>query len=481
MSNDPQEPANASQSIDLGPPYALYTLVELGDQEITDIEAECNSDTFDGCFHVRRAPSWYMHGQTLRAAFRDFITNVQSSGQFENSYFVAVVDRDWKSNGVALVAVEDEEDDTGDPTFDKMTVPLADVGHVLLHLSTANMGWWDFQEVYGRSEWEDGMMAPADKPFDRHQTDEEYSDGSATKLPSVGYWIGIYAIDGVDFETAMRYIEDDEWKSVNRLTCRPQGRLPDTTREETIAEAARLHPMRCRNNPRLHRTMFFVIDTLKGDDDVKNEDDGVLLVRINWDQDINPNPSRSLIDLARIGSTSRIECQRLRYNDTILKTFKEINEGLRPWRHEHKAFFAYAGPRHSGRSDVYLRALDRSFASREYGSARFLQGWTRFDTDAVGRIIEDGKEAFETVLRQHWGFVHQERFNDSLVPEFLVYCDRRLTSLDTYVLVTLVKVQTDADGVWSAMPCRAGEVYETLCALAAGTREWKGKYIVPEE
>ncbi|KAI1152580.1 hypothetical protein F4825DRAFT_418412 [Nemania diffusa] len=476
--NDSDMPSSASSPIDLGPAYALYTLVELSDQEITEVEAECNIDTMNGCFHVRRAPSYNMQGQPLRAAFQDYLESTAPSSQFEDDYFIAVADRDWKTNGVVIVAV-DEEDDAGDLKFDKMTVPAGDVGDVLVNLSTANLGWWEFEEEYGRSEWEEGMMAPAHKPFDQHQTDEEYSDGSSTRLTETEYWIGLYAIDGIDFETVMRHLEPDDSKPVDRLTCRPQGRVPDTTREEIIATAARLHPMRCRNNPHLHRTMFLVADILKDEDEhVKNEDEGIIFVRIDWDQDINS--VRSLADLAHIGSTSETDCQRLRYNSyTTLKIFDEINEGSRPWRYQHKLFFAYAGPRHSGRPDVYLEALDDTFASQDPGLRRFLEGRTLFDTDPIGRIIEDWKEGFETVLRQHWGFVHQERFSDTLVPEYFVYCDRSLTSADTLALVTLVKA--DKDGEWSAMKCEAGDAYEALCGLVTGTREWKGEEIIPEE
>ncbi|KAH6663403.1 hypothetical protein B0J14DRAFT_609393 [Halenospora varia] len=444
-------------------PFALYMLVELDNQDITDIEQACNSQIETAA--VRRAPNYDLRGEPLRSAWAEHLENVVPARQFDPFYFVAVVHKDWRNAGIILVTLDDGSDEEISHN-DKMRVPAKDAGLLLVNMQLANVDWLEYKEEYesntdNGNDYNDDPREPSKlSPYEGPQTDNTYSDGASDKLPNVKYWIGLYVIEGIDYETIMRELDPafGPQKPTSELMCRPEGRVPSDP-ATALGEAARLHPMRCRNNKHLHRDMFLMVDSLN------YREDGILLVQLRWDEKVE---GRSLPELAAAGIAAQIDTQRLpTSNSETLTMFNEIKAGYRPWKHKHKTFLAYADPK-TKYPHAYLGALDKSFQKRKSGSERFLEGWTQFKTTDHG-IVTDGK-GLEIVVDQHKSFVHKERFRSTLCPEYFVYSDREISTKDLQYLVTLVKV--DQAGKWTIMQCPAGEVYVTLCELVDGKREW---------
>ncbi|KAK8876827.1 hypothetical protein PGQ11_001773 [Apiospora arundinis] len=485
MSVDLTLPASSSPAIDPYKdlpdpllPFALFVHIELSaSDELASIEEACNSQT-EGATNVHRAPRHDLSGLPLRAALNEHF-NLVSTRRFDPFYFVAVVDENWRETGLVIVTMDDgtsDEDDDHTCQIDQLRVPAKDVGLVLVNLQIANADWADFKDEYGSDDQgggDDGnqgpsMEKPGDsiKPFDSFQTDEEYSDGASSTLRSLDYYIGFFAIPGIDFETVMRELHPSWGPRVptSELGCRPEGRVSAGGQAEVVAQAKRTYPLRCRNNPQLHRGMFLIVDT------PDYHEDGVLLVKTDWDEKAGAdNKDKTMAELAALGEAAATDTQRLPFaNATTMTLFNEIKAGYRPWKHTHKTFLTYAGPRTKYPSE-YLAAVDKSFKRRKSGSQRFLEKNVQHrSTDA-----DDGAVGFEMALDQHWGFVHEERFCGTLCPDYFVYCDRGLTAKDTGETVGLVRV--DREGGWSTMDCKAGDAYQVLCEVLDKKKDWVGQ------
>ncbi|KAK8112469.1 hypothetical protein PG984_012995 [Apiospora sp. TS-2023a] len=401
MSVDLTLPASSSPTIDPYKdlpdpllPFAVFVHVELGDnseEELARIEEACNSQT-EGATSVLRAPRHDFAGQPLRAALTEHLDSLIATRRFDPFHFVAVVDKNWRETDLVIVTMDDgtgDEEEDGDRAYqiDQLRVPAQDVGLVLVNLQISNVDWADYKEEYGGDDDQgddgddDGNQDPStetpeddsiNKPFDSSQTDEEYSDGASTTPRYLDYYIGFFAIPGIDFETVMWELHPC-WGPripIPELGCRPQGHVTaGSTQAEAVAQAKRIWPLRCRNNPQLHRGMFLIVDT----PDYHME--GVLLVKTDWEEKAEgaDNPDKkSIAELAALGEAAATDTQRLPIaSATTMTLFNEIKEGYRPWKHTQHTFLAYAGPRIKYPLE-YLAAVDKSFQQRKSGSQRFL-------------------------------------------------------------------------------------------------------------
>lgn len=150
--------------------FALYVHVELdGDDEISAIERECNSD-IKGCSGVERATVYDFRGQPLQASFHEHLHNVIPHRQFDPFYYVAIVDRDWKKEGVLLVTMDDGSDDDI-AKVDTMKVTPSDAGLFLVNLQIANGDWEEYKE--GQEDEDDEDRGDDD---DRSGVTEEDDD-----------------------------------------------------------------------------------------------------------------------------------------------------------------------------------------------------------------------------------------------------------------------------------------------------------------
>jgi hypothetical protein len=447
-------------------PFALYCHVNLNDEDLEELLKTCNG-SLDGTVQAIR--EYDLRGQPLRAALDSHIEHVVPTHKYDPTSFIAVVYENWKHN-VLIVTLDDGRGED-ECYIDTMRVPAHMAGSILVNVHLANVDWQEYKNEYAgkwstasydcymreaehraQGDWNGNITSAALPSLGKEQqADAEYSDGSSAKPPHVEYWMGFYSIPGIDDERVMRELCPSWGPPIpsSELVTRPQGRVSS---EEAVSEAARLHPMRCKRNSDLHRTLFLIIDS------VNYTEEGVILAKLDWDGHVGDG--RSMKDLADIGESVARDTQRLQFeNCTTITIFNEIHAGYRPWKHTHKTFFAYAGPdiRYAGE---YLKPVDRSFRRRHSGGERFIEN-------------DDG-EPLEAVVNRHWDFVWNERFRDTLCPNYFVYCDKKLDSSDTDKLVTIVRI--DRSQRWSYMQCPAGDVYDILCALVDETKTWHGDH-----
>jgi hypothetical protein len=110
--------------------------------------------------------------------------------------------------------------------------------------------------------------------------------------------------------------------------------------------------------------MFLITDT------VDYHRNGVLVVRLNWDDMID---GKTAAELLAEGSRAEKQTQRMRVTRPETTTiFNMIVKDYRPWKHEDWTFLVYGGRK----VDEFnlLDALDKRWDKRLSGSERFLHG-----------------------------------------------------------------------------------------------------------
>jgi hypothetical protein len=123
---------------------ALYTLVSLSDNELHDVARACETDAAveEGDI-VQLAPEPRFVSQSLRAIY-DSHLELGAQGDFDPVHFIVVVDQDWKTSGVLLVTLENDDEPPAVSSF--MCKPEG-VGQAVQNLQIANMSWEDCEEM----------------------------------------------------------------------------------------------------------------------------------------------------------------------------------------------------------------------------------------------------------------------------------------------------------------------------------------------
>jgi hypothetical protein len=128
-------------------PIAVYTLLPLSEDELHEVARACEPDPDleeDEDAVVRTAPEPYFIAQPLRAVY-DIHLQRSLQGDTDPTFFIVVVDEDWRKNGVLLVTLENDDEP---PTIDSFMCEAECVGVTLLNLQVANMGWTDLRESF---------------------------------------------------------------------------------------------------------------------------------------------------------------------------------------------------------------------------------------------------------------------------------------------------------------------------------------------
>ncbi|KAH8179048.1 hypothetical protein LIA77_00567 [Sarocladium implicatum] len=482
-------------------PFALFVHVELENPgELAQVEQACNEQVSDVSHEhdgpVRRVISrWDFKGEPLRASVAYFLETILPTREWDFFYYVAIVDRDWRDKGVLLVTMDDGDEDEDEARIDIVRVQANEAGLALVNLQIGNANWEDYKEAEDDDDDDDGRESDYDDDANETEDyyhdddlelswetsvpDEDYSDGAGDDILSGRYWFGLYVAPQVRWKPLL-YELQPAWgaRSLNfpDLPCRPEGRLSGTRRSELIAEAARLHPMRCRNNPVLLRTMFMIAD------EQSYQEQGFLLVKIDWDCNAADDAKVSLSDLANLGQHAMVDSQRIGFHDgTTMTIVDQLVEGTRPWKAAYKCFGAYAGPAIQI-PHYYLKAVDKDFFGRHAGAEKFIQWTPEFDEDKTAEhgVSQDVTKAFQRTLQEHWQhWVPEERFRPNFCPEYFIWCNEELRAKHTDREILLVK--TAADGHWSVMRCPAGQAYRQLCDIVDGRVAWEGVQEGPKQ
>ncbi|KAH9842593.1 uncharacterized protein C8Q71DRAFT_209705 [Rhodofomes roseus] len=160
-------------------PAALYTLVDLPDDELRELQRICETGCIDTGSSpgdsVRIAPQPHFVGQPLRAVFDSHLQLADlHDNQYDPTYFIVAIEQNWRDRGVLLVALDDDDLEC---KVDSCRFKAEDSGLNVANLQISNMGWSELKE---------------NEPVDRSQSDaddENEGDGA-----------GIYDDDAIDEE-----------------------------------------------------------------------------------------------------------------------------------------------------------------------------------------------------------------------------------------------------------------------------------------
>lgn len=188
-------------------PAALYTLVDLPKDKLSELQRECESQTsVDGGKAISFPTRSRFIEAPLRAVF-DHHIELGKQESFDPIIFILVTEVDWRKSGLLLVSLDAEPDDEGCKT-DKFRLKAEESGRVIVGIQFGNADWEEAKESY-----------PLDVEKDDRGGDDE-NDGPAPSAPDDeggpipptrpspgGYYIGVYGVDGVDRTKLIRNLQ----------------------------------------------------------------------------------------------------------------------------------------------------------------------------------------------------------------------------------------------------------------------------------
>ncbi|KAI1250122.1 hypothetical protein MGN70_008573 [Eutypa lata] len=242
-------------------PAALYTLVDLADAELGDLERECEAACVDTGSEwgtsVRLASQPRFVGQPLRSVF-DYHLELGQQTKFEPKYFIVAVDKAWRSKGVILVTIDADELDCN---VDSFRIKAVNSGLTVVNIQIGNSSWAEEKEGH--------EFHPDNRDSDDDDVDDDLGPPVPTENIPLGYYIPIYINSSLSEDKVIADLEPAfKYKSPEEFACRIQAKLTPassashtTPTQDLIQQAATLHPMRCAKNQYLHKAHILVIDT----------------------------------------------------------------------------------------------------------------------------------------------------------------------------------------------------------------------------
>ncbi|KAI0122358.1 hypothetical protein F4814DRAFT_408456 [Daldinia grandis] len=280
-------------------PAALYTLVDLDDAELSCLERECESQCVatgsEPGTSVRLAPRSRFVGQPLRAVF-DYHLELGTHNTFEPRYFIATHEKDWRTKGVILVTLDDDELDCN---VDSFPIKAADAGLSVVNLQVGNSSWGEEKDCYDLHP-NDGDSDEDDEDDEDDDDDDDGPSRSKKNVP-LGYYVPVYihsslSEDNViaDLEPAFKYKSPEEYACRIQAKLTPASSAPETiSTQDLIQQAVALHPLRCAKNRYLQNHYILVIDT------TDPNENGMLMIKLPpW-------------DVSRLETTEKAELRRI--------------------------------------------------------------------------------------------------------------------------------------------------------------------------
>ncbi|KAI1130676.1 hypothetical protein F5Y10DRAFT_289072 [Nemania abortiva] len=418
-------------------PAALYTLVDLTDAELTDLERECEAGCIDTgnergtC--VRLAPRPRFVGQPLRAVF-DYHLELGTQNTFEPRYFIAAVEKAWQSRGVILVTLDDDELDCN---VDSFRIKAPDSGLSVVNLQIANSSWDEEKESYefhpNNGDGADDDPNDNDNNNDYVDDDDDGENGppAPTKNIPLGYYIPIYIHSSLSEDEVTEKLEPArKHKSPEDFACRVQAKLTPassasdaTATEDLIQQAAALHPLRYAKNKYLHKTHILVVDTA---DPVEN---GMWMVKLPpWDTGGSGAAKKS--DLRRAGEelargAYETICIPYSCHDGLQTRFLTLANGDADWPSQdvrrQPVFIVFQYNTHGKELGFGANSIDAGAAKRMPDEVRlvYAPGVIKRPGHGLERIAWNYDEA---VRRFPW-FCREQRFVEGLDKTFFICVD----------------------------------------------------------
>ncbi|KAK4182602.1 hypothetical protein QBC35DRAFT_444904 [Podospora australis] len=476
-------------------PAALYTLVELSDNELQELQRDCESQSnieTPGSSVRLAAPRYRFVGEPLRAVY-DYHLEQNPPSAREHSldpiHFVVACSRDWKTQGVLVITLDDEDNNDGEFKTDAVKCKAEDVGINLIGLQLANTDWQEFKDSYAlpSASGEDGDDGDDDDDDDKNDEGDHRQEptppddpGSPTSGPippsapahrdSVP--IAVYAVPGVDVQKLIQTLEPGgSRKRPENFNCRLQAILSSS---DPVQEAMDLHPQRCVRNNFLHKFLFLIADT------TDFSESGILLASLGGQVKDKQFPARE---------TQRVACTA---KSAVQDAICTMAQGLRGWtppEGEHCVYVFRWKRRHDEKKQPPERIaplLDAKWdrPGRPEGEERILLAGSRFvrEPGQLPKMVEwDLRAAVEKWPEVCW----EQRFRRNFVRKYFLCVDTGDAEKEG---VMVVKIDWDGDisgGKEKAkeldlttkvgkMRVGVGEAWNVVNGLVEGTREWEG-------
>ncbi|KAI0436215.1 hypothetical protein F4803DRAFT_246727 [Xylaria telfairii] len=416
------QPANSN-------PTALYTLVDMTDDELADLARECEAACVEtgsergSC--VRPAPQPRFVGQPLRAVF-DYHLELAKQITYEPEYFIAAIDKDWRGRGVILVTLNDDDDMWRVQSY---RTKASDAGLTVINLQIGNTGWdeeRDFSEIF--PDRDDGGGAN-DDPNDNDNNDNDEDDGPPAPVKNIplGYYIPIYIHSSLPEDKVVEKLEPAfKHKSPEDYACRIQARLTPTSSESSttaiddlIQQAATLHPLRCAKNKYLQKAYLLLIDT---SDPVEN---GMLMVKLPpWDLDATEKTDLREIG-EQLGKTNR-EYIRIPYSchDGLQTRFLILCNGDADWPspevRAQPVFVVFQYGTQGKDLGFGWNQMDPGASKRKPGEERLVYVPEQVRPRPSGRGMERVEWNFNEAVEYFPWFCVQKRFIEGLDTTFFI-------------------------------------------------------------
>jgi len=355
-------------------PFALYTLVDFTDEELTQLQAVCESETDCDPGTKVKYPAQYKYvGGPLRAAFA-YHLQLGREGEFDPTYFIAATSQDWREKGVLLVTLDDDDLECN---VDSFQTRAETSGLSLVNLQVGNTDWFEEKENYELGNGDDDETPDEDSNDDSHSDESDGGNeatagaiatltaGVPTQPPPTGFFIGVYAHSETDGTALIRKIEPAaHLKTPEEFVCRLQSDTSFTnlSSDDTVTQACKTHPYRTQQFPHLHPNLFLV---------GSSQEDGILLIHLDWSGSTNGLSMEQLFD---IGSTAPRKTRTIEASPTTtVPIFCDIACGRRKWISEHSMFGVYTVP-YPDCDIKILELVDNQWSRRRRGEERVVVG-----------------------------------------------------------------------------------------------------------
>ncbi len=372
-------------------PSALYTLVDLTSEELTQLQQACESGI--GCdpgTKIQFPPHHTYISRPLRAVF-DYHIELGREGDFDPKYFIVATKQDWKAEGVLLVTLDDDDLECN---VDSFRCRAETAGLSLVNLQVGNTSWGDEKDGYKIGDKDDDETSDE---VDYEQRSDRGSEDTAGKIaapkhgvppktPPTGFFIGVYAQSETEGTALIRRIEPAaSVKSADEFCCRLQSdsSFANLSVEDAITQACRHHQYRTQQTLHLHPNLFLLSSSQD------TQEDAIVLVHLDWSGSPDGFSKEELFD---IGSKAPRKTQRLEISPmTTVGMVCDIASGRRKWGPDHWMFGAYTVSYPD--CDIKIAQLiDKRWSRRGHGEDRVGVGSTipesLENTGVIGRMTE---------------------------------------------------------------------------------------------